>query len=148
MERQPRQQSKILPKQSRPYITIEYAHTDKTHKIFLKYQRQTFYRMEKDGRIIHSNFIKFSRAFRDMFTKVGYNFVPEKRIYTKGKKRVFGIDVTVKKIDEDDKRIIRVKIEGATVDDVIDKERKIEREVRAIIHEDPEIRLWERLEMC
>lgn len=148
MERQPRLQSDIKPRQSRPYITIEYPYTDKTHNIFMRHLKQTFYRMEKDGRIIYPNFLKFSRAFRDMFTKVGYNFVPEKRLYPKGKKKVFGINVTVKKIDEDDKRIIRIKIEGTTVDEVTEKERKIERDVRAIIHEDPEIKLWERLEMC
>lgn len=146
MERQLK--SEAIPKQSRPYITIEYPYTDKTHNIFMRYQKQTFYRMEKDGRIIYPNFLKLSRAFRDMFTKVGYNFVPEKRLYSKGKKKVFGINVTVRKIDGGDKKIIRIKIEGATVDEVTEKERKIEREVRVIIHEDPEIRIWERLEMC
>ncbi len=147
MER-PNPQSTILPKKSRPYINIEYAYSNKIENIFFRPQKETYYLMKKDERIIHNNYMKFSRSFREMFTNAGYTFVPEKRIYTKGKKRVFGIDVIVRKVEARDRIIIRIKIEGATVDEVIDKERKIEREVRAIVHEDPEIKLWERLEMC
>lgn len=142
------QQQEIKPKQSRPYVTLEYPYTDDTQNIFMVEQKQTHYRMEKDGRIIFPKFIGFSRSFRNMFTKAGYNFVPTKKIYPIGKKKIFGIPVTVRKIDQDDKKIIRIKIEGMTVDDVTEKVRRFEKEVRNIIHEDPEIKIWERLEMC
>lgn len=142
------QQQEIKPKQSRPYVTLEYPYTDDTQNIFMTEQKQTYYRMEKDGRIIFPKFIDFSRSFINMFTKAGYNFVPTKKIYPKGKKKIFGIPVTVRKIGQDDKKIIRIKIEGMTVDDVTEKVRRFEKEVRNIIHEDPEIKIWERLEMC
>jgi hypothetical protein len=143
-----RQQTNIQPKASRPYVTIEYPYNDETHNIFMRNNYETYFRMEKDGRIIHPKFFKFSRPFRDMFTKNGYNFVPEKRAYPRGRRKVFDIDVTVRKIDEKDRSIIRIKIEGATVDEVINKERQIEIAVRKVTREEPEIKLWERLEMC
>lgn len=142
------QKQEIKPKQSRPYITLEYPYTDATQDIFMFQQKQTYYRMEKDGRIIFPKSINFSKAFRDMFTKAGYNFVPEPKVYPKGKKKIFGIPVTVKKIVQNDKQVIKIKIEGITVDEVTEKVRKFEKEVRNIIHEDPEIKIWERLEMC
>jgi hypothetical protein len=142
------QTQQVSTRPSRPYVTIEYPLNDKTHDIFLRHQKETVYRMEKDGKPIHKNPIKFSRVFRDMFKNAGYNFAPEPKLYTKGKTRVFGIEVVVKKIETKDRSVIRVKIEGANVEEALNKERKIERKVREIAHIDPEIRLWERLEMC
>jgi DNA gyrase/topoisomerase IV subunit A len=143
--------TKVEKKLRKARATLSYPYDEKIADIFLTKKQEKTYIMEKDGVEIAPEYVRYSEKFRKMFGSLGYKFPAKTYEESVGKRKVFGIDIKVIKLwDDEGQKIeeISIDVRAQTLEEAKQNVDIIAAGVKKKMDIEPSKTEWKRMEAC